>query len=172
MLQGLAAALPFREIAVIEQFFFQGPFFLSWHIHSNATFAPYLQVLHERISDVQFSSTQKSLSCRLRAWKLPWGAAEAPKWSCKGFWCVPWVLHSQQSMFRAAACPFCWGEKAKGYQRPYLYLASEEFPPSLWASLQEEMVEHAVRFLHSNYPVQGAQRDLDILYHSKMNSCL
>lgn len=78
--------LAFQGNGVTEQLFFsQDPVFLSRHIHASATFAPYLQVLDEGSSDVQFCSTQKSLSCRLGVWKLPWVAADALNWSCGGF---------------------------------------------------------------------------------------
>lgn len=81
---------------------FPGLVFLSQHTHASATFAPYLQACGEESSGVQFSSTQKSLSWRPRAWKLPWGAADALSWSYREFWSVLWVLHSRQSVFWAS----------------------------------------------------------------------
>ena len=145
---GACCCLVLQGSIVTGTFFFpQEPGFLSRHIHASTTFAPYLQALDEGSSDVRFSSTQKSLSCRLRAWKLPWGATDTLNWSYgEGVWCVLWVLHSQWSMFWDAAHPFCQREKGKVYQCPYLHIVSKVFPPSLWACLQEKMVEHAVRF--------------------------
>lgn len=84
--------LALRGNGVTEQFFSPRPFLLllSWHIYAIATFASYLRAFGEGSSDVHFSSTQESLSCRLGAWKLLWGGADAPNWSCGGVWCVLW----------------------------------------------------------------------------------
>lgn len=104
---------------------------------------------------IQHSYYPKKVSFRLRAWKLPWGAASASDWSCKGYWCAPWVLCSLQSLFWAAACPFFRGEKGTGYQHPYLRIVSKVFPSSLWACLQEMVRAHSEVLWYTVYSVQG-----------------
>lgn len=108
ILQGLAAFLPFKENWAI---IFPKPFlpFLAPMCQCHTYSIP--QMLGEGSSDIQFSRTQKSLCCRLRAWTLSRGA---PNWSCKGLRCVPWMLHSSQVL--SCCFPLLWWEKGKRYR--------------------------------------------------------
>lgn len=112
-----------------SNFFFLRPFLLllSRHIYAIATFASYLHALGEGSSDVHFSSTQESLSCRLGAWKLLWGGADAPNWSCGGGLVCPVVLCSWRSKFWAVLA-LLLGRKREGVSVSWLICCFSSIP--------------------------------------------